>query len=223
MAQIPGLKPGLVRGSYQVRIAGRDAAEPDIMQRFNEQLPPGGVVHIVPRVAGAEKNPVARIIAGVVLVVASIYTAGAGAAAFGAYASTVSGALGALGASLIAGGIAQLLAPKPPTPQTDGKGKGSTHFSGLDNLVAQGNPVPVLYGEMLTGSRVISEEISTMDLSGDRLYLRHRVFGNLWYTERARRPLDIEDAPPMGQPVTGEGTPDHDPWFDDNPWSPDML
>ncbi|HAW5602448.1 TPA: tail assembly protein [Escherichia coli] len=38
-----------------------------------------------------------------------------------------------------------------------------TYFSSLDNMVAQGNVLPVLYGEMLVGSRVISQEISTAD------------------------------------------------------------
>lgn len=31
------------------------------------------------------------------------------------------------------------------------------------NLVAQGNVLPVLYGELRVGSRVVSQEISTAD------------------------------------------------------------
>ncbi|EBT7371529.1 tail assembly protein, partial [Salmonella enterica] len=38
-----------------------------------------------------------------------------------------------------------------------------TYFSSLDNMVANGNTLPVLYGEMQVGSRVISQEISTAD------------------------------------------------------------
>ncbi|THB01405.1 tail assembly protein, partial [Citrobacter freundii] len=45
-------------------------------------------------------------------------------------------------------------------------GKQNTYFSSLDNLVAQGNALPVLYGEMLVGSRTISQEISTRDEGG---------------------------------------------------------
>ncbi|EEV8233620.1 tail assembly protein [Escherichia coli] len=37
------------------------------------------------------------------------------------------------------------------------------YFSSLDNMVAQGNVLPVLYGEMRVGSRVVSQEISTAD------------------------------------------------------------
>ncbi|EFB6708273.1 tail assembly protein, partial [Escherichia coli] len=63
------------------------------------------------------------------------------------------------------GGVAQMLAPKARTStaaSTD-NGKQNTYFSSLDNMVAQGNVLPVLYGEMRVGSRVVSQEISTAD------------------------------------------------------------
>ncbi len=63
-----------------------------------------------------------------------------------------------LGASMILGGVAQMLAPKAKTPDyraTD-NGRQNTYFSSLDNMIAQGNPMPVPYGEMLVGSRRIS-------------------------------------------------------------------
>lgn len=63
------------------------------------------------------------------------------------------------------GGVAQMLTPVPKTPamsQTD-NGRQNTYFSSLDNMVAQGNPLPVLYGEMQIGSRVISQMLSTRD------------------------------------------------------------
>nr|WP_311237735.1 NlpC/P60 family protein [Escherichia coli] len=65
----------------------------------------------------------------------------------------------------LVGGVAQMLAPKPKTPrtQTTDNGKQNTYFSSLDNMVAQGNVLPVLYGEMRVGSRVVSQEISTAD------------------------------------------------------------
>ncbi len=68
------------------------------------------------------------------------------------------------GASMVLGGVAQMLAPKARTPriQTTDNGKQNTYFSSLDNMVAQGNVLPVLYGEMRVGSRVVSQEISTV-------------------------------------------------------------
>lgn len=63
------------------------------------------------------------------------------------------------------GGVAQMLAPKARTPRTQAtdNGKQNTYFSSLDNMVARGNALPVLYGEMRVGSRVVSQEISTAD------------------------------------------------------------
>ncbi|EFD1376141.1 phage tail assembly protein T [Escherichia coli] len=74
-----------------------------------------------------------------------------------------------MGSAMALGGVAQMLAPKAKTPEyksTD-NGKQNTYFSSLDNMIAQGNPVPVPYGEMLVGSRRISQDISTRDEGGD--------------------------------------------------------
>lgn len=51
---------------------------------------------------------------------------------------------------MILGGVAQMLAPKASTATTTStdNGKQNTYFSSLDNMVAQGNVLPVLYGEM---------------------------------------------------------------------------
>ena len=60
-----------------------------------------------------------------------------------AIAAAVSG-MYAAGASMILGGVAQMLAPKARTPRhtdTD-NGKQNTYFSSLDNMVARGNVLP---------------------------------------------------------------------------------
>ncbi|EGR60305.1 putative tail assembly protein, partial [Escherichia coli O104:H4 str. 01-09591] len=40
---------------------------------------------------------------------------------------------------------------RTPRTQTTDNGKQNTYFSSLDNMVAQGNVLPVLYGEMRVG------------------------------------------------------------------------
>lgn len=147
----------MYEGWYQVRIAGIDMAPDTITARLNEPLPPGAVVHIVPRMAGA-KNGIWQVVAGAALIGAS-FIPGLNAVA--------AAALFSAGTSMALGGVAQMLTPVPKTPavgQTD-NGKQNTYFSSLENMVAQGNPVPVLYGEMQIGSRVISQMMSTRDES----------------------------------------------------------
>lgn len=157
--QIPAFRQKLSDGWYQVRIAGRDAGETELSARLNEPLANGAVIHIVPRLAGAKSGGVFQVVLGAALIAVAWWNpvGWLGAAA-------VSG-MYAAGASMILGGVAQMLAPKARTPtaaSTD-NGKQNTYFSSLDNMVAQGNVLPVLYGEMRVGSRVVSQEISTAD------------------------------------------------------------
>ncbi|EFM6377551.1 tail assembly protein, partial [Escherichia coli] len=105
--------------------------------------------------AGAKNGGVFQIVAGAVLAVVGYALSWTG----------VGAVIGNLGVAMMLGGVAQMLAPKPKTPrtQTTDNGKQNTYFSSLDNMVAQGNVLPVLYGEMRVGSRVVSQEISTAD------------------------------------------------------------
>ncbi|ELC2813616.1 tail assembly protein [Salmonella enterica] len=165
--QIPGFRQRLSEGWYQVRIAGQDTSADNLSARLHEPLPAGAVIHIVPRMAGA-KSGWFGVLAGVALIGAS-FIPGVNAIAWSIGASTMS--LGSvafsLGASMMLGGVAQLLAPQPKSPSMHSadNGKQNTYFSSLENMVAQGNPVPVPYGEIMTGSRRISQELSTRDES----------------------------------------------------------
>ena len=136
--QMPGFRRQMNEGWYQIRIAGDDTAPEAVYARLHEQLGEGTVIHIVPRLAGAGKGGL-QIVLGF-----------------------------SLGASMILGGVAQMLAPKAKTPvyKSTDNGKQNTYFSSLDNMIAQGNPMPVPYGEMLVGSRRISQDISTRDEGG---------------------------------------------------------
>lgn len=73
--------------------------------------------------------------------------------------------LGALGASMIIGGVSGLLS-KPPSP-LDLNGPqaqaSSFIFSGPSNSTAQGTAVPIGYGRMIIGSTVVSAGIETFD------------------------------------------------------------
>ncbi|GHL90523.1 hypothetical protein ECZU38_05970 [Escherichia coli] len=165
--QLPAFRQKLSDGWYQVRIAGRDVSTSGLTAQLHETLPDGAVIHIVPRVAGAKSGGVFQIVLGAAAIAGSFFTAGATLAAWGAAIGTggMTGILFSLGASMVLGGVAQMLAPKARTPrtQTTDNGKQNTYFSSLDNMVAQGNVLPVLYGEMRVGSRVVSQEISTAD------------------------------------------------------------
>lgn len=160
--QVPGFRQKIQQGWYQVRIAGKDISSEDMSTRLNESLPAGAIIHIVPRMEGAGDGGFFQIVLGGALIGLAWWNP---AGWFGANA--IAGIYGA-GAGMVLGGVAQFLTPQPKTPsnnQTD-NGKASVYFSSVDNMVAQGNPVPIAYGEIMTGSRVISQEITTRDESG---------------------------------------------------------
>jgi predicted phage tail protein len=70
-----------------------------------------------------------------------------------------------LGASLLLGGIAQLLTPTPKISQDEADPRKSFSFSGIQNTSRAGVPVPVVYGETLVGSVVISAGIDIVQVS----------------------------------------------------------
>ncbi|EFA4263742.1 tail assembly protein, partial [Escherichia coli] len=161
--QVPGFRRQMNEGWYQIRIRGEDTAPEAVYARLHEPLGEGAVIHIVPRLAGAGKGGL-QIVLGAAAIVGSFFTAGASMAlwgsalAAGGFSATTM--LFSLGASMILGGVAQMLAPKAKVPEyksTD-NGRQNTYFSSLDNMIAQGNPMPVPYGEMLVGSRRISQD-----------------------------------------------------------------
>ncbi|HAF1587818.1 TPA: tail assembly protein [Salmonella enterica] len=163
--QIPGFRQRMSEGWYQVRIAGEDVSADNLTARLHEPLPTGAVIHIVPRMEGA-KSGWTGILAGAALIAAS-FIPGLNVAVWAGAAATWSSLAFSLGVSMMLGGVAQMLAPQPKAPSMHNadNGKQNTYFSSLDNMVAQGNPLPVAYGEIMTGSRRISQELSTRDES----------------------------------------------------------
>ncbi|EJJ4072684.1 tail assembly protein [Salmonella enterica] len=163
--QIPGFRQRMSEGWYQVRIAGEDVSADNLTARLHEPLPPGAVIHIVPRMEGA-KSGWTGILAGAALIAAS-FIPELNVAVWAGAAATWSSLAFSLGVSMMLGGVAQMLAPQPKAPSMHSadNGKQNTYFSSLDNMVAQGNPLPVPYGEVMTGSRRISQELSTRDES----------------------------------------------------------
>ncbi|CTZ81428.1 putative tail assembly protein [Escherichia coli] len=141
--QMPGFRRQMNEGWYQIRIRGEDTAPEAVYARLHEQLGEGTVIHIVPRLAGAGKGGL-QIVLGAAAIVGSFFTAGASMAlwgsalAAGGFSATTM--LFSLGASMILGGVAQMLAPKAKVPEyksTD-NGRQNTYFSSLDNMIAQG-------------------------------------------------------------------------------------
>jgi predicted phage tail protein len=121
----------------------------------------GDEIRIAPILRGAKNAGLFQTIAGVAIIaIASVYSGGLAVGAGG-----TAGFFGGLGASLALGGIMQMLSPTQRGLSTSDASNGASYnFNGPVNTQAQGNPAPLLFGEMIVGSAVISAGIQAEDI-----------------------------------------------------------
>lgn len=161
LANWPELEKHMADQHYRVSVGDYDLELEELHDPAGQQE-----IKIVPVVAGA--GAVGRILAGVALVAVSLlFAAGAPLAlatglTFGSQAVSIGVGIGL---SLALGGVAQLLTPVPQQTgpmlgkDSDKDPRKSYSFSGIQNVSRQGVPVPVIYGETIVGSVVISAAI----------------------------------------------------------------
>ena len=113
------------------------------------------VIHVVPKIMGSGGKAFGwlQVIAGAALVAFS-----------GGLAAPNGLAMIGAGIGLMIGGAASLLMPTPDLGTQDPDGNRANYgFGGAVTTVAQGNPVPLLYGERDVGGFICSAGIYTED------------------------------------------------------------
>ena len=122
-------------------------------------------IKFVPVVSGS--GGIGKALFGGALIALSFGAFGAGAISFGGggFAAASLGAKAAfgIGAGLVLGGVSDMLFPTPKMPQfsSEQDPRLSFSFSGTQQTSRAGTPVPLVYGEIFTGSVVISSSIDT--------------------------------------------------------------
>lgn len=124
-------------------------------------------IRIAPMVQGAKRGGLFTLVLGAALFFAAPYLVNpATAGLLGEGGAMVFGAgVGSMGKLLMLSGVTQLLSPQQKGLSTaDGPDNGASYnFNGPVNTSAQGNPVPLLYGELIIGSAAISAGIFAED------------------------------------------------------------
>ena len=168
-ANFPGLEQHMAEQHYRVTVGTYDLGLDEIHDPAGQQD-----IKIVPVVAGA--GGVGKILIGIALIAAAFIPGFGFAAAAAATATTAATAAGftaigsvlfSLGASLVLGGVAQLISPVPKVPQgpdTDNDPRKTYNFSGIQQTSRQGVPVPAVYGLTLVGSVVVSAGTDTVQV-----------------------------------------------------------
>ena len=154
----PSLERHMVDQRYRVTVGGYALSEEELGHPSGEQE-----IRIIPVIGGA--GAAGRILAGVALVAGALFTGGATLGLLGlASPLAISPILMGVGASLVLGGVAQLISPVPTLDGGDdsqGDPRKSYSFSGIQNTSRQGLPIPIVYGEMFVGSIVVSSSIDS--------------------------------------------------------------
>jgi predicted phage tail protein len=150
---------------YQVKVGNYAIDESEIHDPIGKED-----IHFVPVITGARGFGRillgAALIAGAFLVPGSTLVFGKGFAASFAKAGFLTKAVVGIGASLVLSGVNDLLFPLPDLPDfsSEEDPRLSFSFSGTQNTARAGTPVPIVYGEIMTGSVVISTSLDTQQV-----------------------------------------------------------
>ena len=157
---------------YQVKVGNYAVNEQEIHHPIGQED-----IHFVPVIAGAGGGTgkvllgaaligLAFATGGASLTFAQVPLANAGALTGVAFSSGIAKAAVYLGGALVLSGVSEMLfpVPKPEEFKSEQDPQLSFSFSGTQNTSRAGTPVPIVYGEIVTGSVVISGAIDTQQV-----------------------------------------------------------
>ena len=151
-SQLPEFKLFMLQAEQNGMRFAVFADEKNLGENDIENMTSASVIHIVPKIMGAGGDAMGwlQVIGGAILVGVGVFVPG------------MQWAIGA-GVGMMVGGAASLLMP---TPKMDGSqdedgNRANYGFGGAVTTVAQGNPVPILYGRRYIGGFICSAGIYT--------------------------------------------------------------
>lgn len=161
-SQMPRLRQFIQRGLFTIRIANQYVDNRYLEKGLYYKLKENETVHITPVLKGAKRGGLFGVIAGALMIATAVVLS---PVVLGTVAASTAWTIGAVGASLLLGGVAQMLTKQPAMPNISEKEKkNSTAFSNLSNMAAQGKPMPLAYGRIRTGSLIISQGLEAIDV-----------------------------------------------------------
>ena len=157
-----GLEAYMSPKYYQVKVGNDDIDKDELNYPVGQQD-----IHFIPVISGAGRG-FGKILLGALLMTGAIMSGGGFGALqiFGGEGLKL-GFLGNMamnvGVSLTLMGVSEMLfpIPEPQKFNSEEDPQLSFNFSGVQNTSRAGTPVPIVYGEIITGSVVISAAIDT--------------------------------------------------------------
>ena len=162
VSNFPKLEAHMADRYYQVLVDDYDIDETELHNPIGQSD-----ISIVPVISGAGGG-VGKALLGVALIGFSLVTGGGFAAlTAGGLTGTIAPIAFNLGVSLTLMGVSEMLfpLPKPQEFNNEEDPRISFSFSGVQNTSRAGTSHPIVYGEIVTGSVVISAGIDTNQVS----------------------------------------------------------
>ena len=153
---------------YQVKVGNYEIGEDELAYPIGKKED----IHFIPVITGAGRG-FGKILLGAALIGVAILSPGAGFMAGGGFGFAGAGAmagkfsfaamLGNIGIGLVLTGVSEMLTPLPKRQEFNSEEdpRLSFSFGGTQQTGRAGTPVPLVYGEIFTGSVVISGGIDT--------------------------------------------------------------
>ena len=147
---------------YQVKVGNYDIDESELAYPVGQED-----IHFIPAISGAGRG-FGKILLGAALIGAAFFvpqglalSKGIGTGFGFAKAGALAKGMVYVGASLVLSGVSDLLFPLPEPQKfsSEEDPQLSFNFSGVQNTSRAGTPVPIVYGEIITGSVVLSAAI----------------------------------------------------------------
>ncbi len=162
VTNFPKLEAYMANKYYQVLVGKEDISKEDLHNPIGQDD-----IHIVPVVSGAGGGGFRNILIGAALIGGAflfspltLSTFSTTAMGFGSAAGIAKG-VAVIGGALVLQGVSEMLFPMPKPDMPEDDPRISFSFSGVQNTSRAGTAHPIVYGEVITGSVVISAGIDT--------------------------------------------------------------
>ena len=170
-ANFPDLESHMGNQLYKIKVNGKTLENPEINMH--------GDIQVIPLVIGAGRDPLKNFLNFTVGIAIYYYTGGFAAIGVGSQASViagfqvaklVSGIVQTIGATMAFSGASALLGGNQDynIPQdldlADPNLRASYSFNNINNVATAGTPIPIIYGEILAGSIIISSGVDTLQV-----------------------------------------------------------
>ena len=151
---------------YQVKVGSYNIGENELSYPVGQED-----IHFIPAISGAGRG-MGKVLLGAALIggaflftpltMGSFFSPIVAPGSFAAAMPLTKAAIG-IGAALVLSGVSDMLFPLPEPQKFNSEEDPqlSFNFSGVQNTSRAGTPVPIVYGEIITGSVVISAAVDT--------------------------------------------------------------